>query len=377
MILAKLELSEISLGEYSKKNLDSRFLSVLEDLVPDKMAKVRRCRKFVRLGRCDDGEGEHRFLRGSLCRLRDLCPVDASGMSQDQAVDAYDTLALRARRLDGNRERLFVGVFTLPRQAWNRVPDSGLNEFRKVGADTIKEMFSANGRLGLYFRIDAHFWHSSDVCGEWYPHLHLSVSSIAWDHIEKKHVRISRELYQHDMRGNHENSKLAKCWRKNFERKYGTVTSRRINAWWGYREGQAGITHWLRYSNRNPVMDLYKEVVRGRLVYTGSDLQRSWLARLLVRSRSEKRAQWYDIASDGVKSKYLKKLEIVLPRKDARRKARARKMCPKCGTEIVFDRREMSLGEAERAYPGLNVLCSVRKPKTITEVPFWSPVVAS
>lgn len=346
----KSGIKAVSLEQYSKRGLDKRFLKIISDIALSKYEKLLRCRKQVRVGTCEGGS--HRFLKGSLCRLRDLDPLDARAFSRDQATDAYDTLQLRAKRLDGHRDRVWFGVLTMPKELWKKVPDDGLKSLRALAAEWVNSMFSEGGRYVLYFRADSQFWHSDKPLEGWYPHVHLTVSSIAWDTREKKHVRLN--LFQMDMRKVND-SRMSKQWRTLLERSYGSIRSKHVNVWWHYGEGRARVEHWLSYSNRNPVIDVYNKL--GNYIYMGSDDQIAWLTRLLLRPKGEKRGQWFGCASDGVKSRYLKKLEIVLPKIGERRKARSRKLCPKCGEEIIWDRHLMSLVEAASLYPGIEVLC--------------------
>lgn len=347
--MTKLELRAISLDEYSKKELDWRYLKIVEDIAPDKVGKLRECRKSVRLGECEDHG--HKYYKGSLCRLRDLCPVDASGFANDQGEDAFEIMNLRARRVDGHNDRVWYCDLDLPREAWNLVSNDGLGDFRTVGIATMEEMFSENGRYLLWYRIDAQYWHSRDVMLGWYPHLHITLSSIAYDTVVKKHVRLN--FWQADMR-RHNDSKLSRVWKKNFEAKYGTLHSKRMVTWFHYSERQSSVKHWVRYAARSPVIDLYKALYG--MMYRGTDEEKAWLARLLLRPDGEKRGLWCGIASSRIRRKYLAMLNIILPDQAARRKVRRRKLCLECGSEIHWGRWLEPIERAIVSNPNVEVL---------------------
>ena len=358
-------------SEYAKKEIDSRWLKIVEDIAPDKAEKLRNCRKFVRTGVCEE---HHKYLRGSLCRLRDLCPVDGSGYTKEQSEDALEILRTIDRRVGGKHSvTVWAGEFTLPKRAWGMVSDADVKRMKSLGADVINDMFardkacgersckhrkrkdgscSAPFRYRLGFEVSFHYWHSSDPFFGWFPHLHVNLSDIAFDTVKNEWVKLNFWLY--DMRRSGE-SKLDSCWKKHFESSFGLVgDNRHWNAHWAYRRGTGRVRHRLSYAMRNPVSDCYKAL--DRLVYRGTTSEKTWFARLLLRPNREKRTQWFGYLGDSVKSKYLKSLNVNLESKAVRRKRRNRRVCPIDGTEITWNRQLDSLSFALTYYKDVPVL---------------------
>jgi hypothetical protein len=367
----KIGLKTEKLPEYSKRHLDPRYLEFLElvshysmmsagsldighqkVLPTERLDRVKGCRKTVRFGVCEEG---HKFLRGSLCRDRNLDPIDSQGAARDTAQDGYDILSLRAKRFDGRRDRVWIGVLTVPRQVQKRITADEWKKFRNLGKEFLEGSFSMGGRYVLWYRIDFQPWHSNNPFKGWYCHLHFTLSSIAWDTLRGCHVRLN--FYQADMKGNQgRNSILSSYWRSLLTKTYGSFDSPRINVWIQYREDRDAIEHWLRYCVRNPVVEVYKAVSRGLARYDQKSLR--WIHYLLVElSDGAHRGHWYGIAFESIRGKYLAKLNIVLEKQALRRKKRRERSCPKCGSDMTWDRHVMTIGEAERAFPGIDVLC--------------------
>jgi len=367
----KIGLKTEKLSVYSKRSLDLRYLEFLllisqysmrfagvlglkhaRVLTYEILERLRACRKLVRVGICESG---HKFLRGSLCRLRTLDPIDAQAFARDLAQDAYDILSLRARRFDGQEDKVWKIVLTCPRQVQKAITADDWKKFLHLGKKFVEDSFSVGGRYLLWYRIDFQPWHSENAWKSWYPHLHLTLSSIAWDTLRGCHVRLN--FYQADMKGNRgKNSILGAHWRSLLEKTYGSFEAPRVNVWCRYLQGRASVEHWIRYSARNPVIDIYKAINRGLIQTDAKSI--AWMHYLLVElPDGAHRGHWYGIGFEAVRGKYLAKLNIFLEKQSVRRKRRSEKLCLTCGSELTWDRYVMTIDEASRAYPGLDVLC--------------------
>ncbi|HEV2137661.1 MAG TPA: hypothetical protein VGR53_02350 [Nitrososphaerales archaeon] len=123
-----------------------------------------------------------------------------------------------------------------------------------------------------------------------------------------------------------------RLWRTNFVERFGEVKTPRFVTYWHYGSGYATAEHRFEYQFRRPVLETFQAVASAwRLVPAKVD----WVKRMLIRPRYEKRHQWYGYLSDGIKSRYLQKLGILIDRKSVRDRVRRRAYCPDCGDELV------------------------------------------
>jgi hypothetical protein len=66
-----------------------------------------------------------------------------------------------------------------------------------------------------------------------------------------------------------------------------------------------------------------------------SNFDLDWVRRMLLRPKKEKRHQWHGWLSDGLKKRFLAKLQISRPEKLDRVEARRKVYRPLCGDELV------------------------------------------
>jgi len=359
--MVKLHPMKIPLEQFAKKKLNERWIRVVRDIAPDKVEHLLECRKRFFAGKCEESHG---YLKASLCRLREICPIDANAYTFNQSEDALEILNIISRRVGGGRLRVWGGEYTLPRSSWNKVGDSDAKKMKKIGSRTINGLFSDGGRYLLGYEVSFHHWHSSEPFRGWYPHLHVNISDVAWERDKQEWHRLN--LYQNDLNQLSE-STLSRTWRKNFEEEYGTVKAKRVVAHWAYRSGLGGVRHRLSYAMRNPVVDCYKAI--NWLEYH-PESDRESVRRMLLRPKTEKRTQWFGYLSDGQKSKYLKKLEYVLEPKASRRKQRSKRVCPEDGTDINWNFEADDLDFVRSNYASRPVM-TYGVPKEGVE--FWKP----
>ena len=331
----------MSLEQFAKKKLTERWIRVVRDVAPDKVDDLLDCRKRFYTGECEESHG---YLRASLCRLRDICPIDANAYTYNQSEDALEILSIISRRVGGGKVRLWAGELTLPRSCWNKVGDCDAKKMKRLASEAVNELFSDGGRYFLGFEVSFHYWHSSAPFRGWYPHIHLNISDVAWERDKQEWERLN--LYQNDL-GKKGECKLSLAWRNAFESEYGKVSARDFVVPWAYRDGLTGVRHRLSYAMRNPVVDCYKAI--GKFDYR-PELDREWARRMLLRPKTEKRTQWFGFLSDNQKSKYLKKLDYTLEPKPIRRRKRSKRVCLDDGTDISWNFRAEDLDFALTYY---------------------------
>lgn len=164
--------------------------------------------------------------------------------------------------------------------------------------------------------------HSKDPLKGLYPHVHLIVLACANDKLLNKTFRIRPYL---------DVGRLRKLWSRAVAAKYGVSSKRPYNFHNQYGK-ISGIRHALSYAVRAPVHDLYKYVANGGQ-YCEDDVP---LARRLLfgKRRKSKHVVWCGFLADGVKRRYLSKIDVKVLSLKEFQELNGRKKCLRCGSEL-------------------------------------------
>ena len=311
----------MSLAEYGKRELDGRWMALVKLLSRGKHEKLQSCRKLFSTWKDD----EHTFHRAMLCQERELCPTCAWAYNEELVADDLELYQLICHHV-GSRLSFGEAEFTLPLAGQRRVDDANLSELKGLAFESLKEVLCPSAQFVLAGVGSTNHWHSSEPMKGWFPHVHFTVLELAYDKVNSRFVRLSMHLTKEQL------GKLNEVWRAKFEKRFGKVKAKVFVANWHYSRGYAAFRHRLSYQFRRPVKDVYNAV---RQMRGDEKMDWAWLNRMLVRPKKEKRHRWYGWLSDGVKSKFLAKMEILRAKKAVRVKARRKTYCPLCGDELV------------------------------------------
>src|SRR5438552_966315 len=196
--------------------------------------------------------------------------------------------------------------FTLPFEGQRKVDDGNIGELRCLAFECLKEIMSPDSQFVIAGVGSTHHWHSSDPMKGWFPHVHFTVLELAYDKVNDRFVRLPVHL------GREALQRLNSLWRQKFEARFGSVRARRFVTHWHYGRGHAAMAHRLSYQFRRAAKDCYSAVMA---MQNTEGLNLEWVKRMLLRPKKEKRHQWYGWLSDGVKTNFLRKLEIERARK--------------------------------------------------------------
>lgn len=311
----------MSTAEYGKRELDGQWMAVVKSLSDKKHEKVLSCRKLFSTWKDD----EHTFHRAMLCQERELCPVCAWAYNEQLVADDLELYQLLCQHT-GSKLTFGEVEFTLPFEAQKKVTDENLGELKGLAFDCLKEVLSPNNEFLLAGVGSTHHWHSSDPLKGWFPHVHFTVLELAYDKVNNRFIRLPMHLTRERL------ERLNEVWKERFERRFGGIRAKRFVVHWHYGRGHATMRHRLSYQFRRPVKDCYRAVTSTN---ASPNVNFEWLHRMLIRPKKEKRHQWYGWLSDGVKTKFLAKLEIIRAKRAERARARQRVYCPICGNELV------------------------------------------
>lgn len=310
----------MSVAEYGKRDLDERWMGLVGLLSALRAERIGLCRKVFSTWKDD----EHTFHRPTLCQERELCPVCAWAYNEQLVADDLELYQLLCNQI-GSRLGFAEVEFTLPFEGQRRVEDGNLGELRSLAFECLKEIMGEQGRFCIAGVGSTHHWHSNDPMKGWFPHVHFTVLEVAYDKLNDRFVRIPVHLSREYL------ERLNALWRQKFEKRFGRVKARRFVTHWHYGRGHAAMAHRLSYQFRRPVKDCYNAVMSTRSI---EGLNLEWINRMLLRPKNEKRHQWYGWLSDGVKTRFLRKMDIERQKKSVRMKARSKVYCPLCGDEL-------------------------------------------
>ncbi|MDG6921410.1 MAG: hypothetical protein JRN59_07770 [Nitrososphaerota archaeon] len=252
------------------------------------------------------------------------------------------------------------GEFTLPRDLWTRVRDEDLKVLRKMAMGALKEIFGgctrgelcdceARGvshaqRFEIGGNISVHFWHSSNPFEGWYPHIHYTLFDLAFDRVEHRFVRLKMYL-EGDA-----HQRLRQLWKRRLEAVFGVTSARDVDIHFHYQAGLGHLYHRLRYEYREPVVDFYKYATE---VVQPVQFDAQWVRRALLGRKHEKHVVWFGWLADCVRYKYLKLIDLDLPKKKERDKERRKTTCPLCGLELEYSSGGFSFESIEKLGDGV------------------------
>ena len=314
------------LSDYGRRELNPKWVSLVASFAPYRAAKVGVCRKQFSGW---TGENGHKFNRATLCQQRDVCPVCSMVYTSILTSDAVE-LASKIAFATGGRIGFVSADFTLPGKAQAKVNEVDLSKLRKMCWKVLQEVLGAYDEGGKETRLIAgvgasQYWHTANPWKGWFPHFHFTVLDLYYDKREEAFGRSQLFLDSENLR------KLRELWRSRFEESYGKTMAKCFVVHWRYSYGHGRLKHRLAYAFRRSVSDCYKMSYRSDL---SEGLNRDWMERLLSPPKNEKRIQWYGWLSDGVKAKFLEKLDITVEKKTVRDRERRKVPCPICGSEL-------------------------------------------
>lgn len=218
---------------------------------------------------------------------------------------------------------LFV-IFTIPVGVCYRLDDRDLLDFGKMAWATCQEVLGGDVMLAGVRSVQ--FWHSFKPLEGWFPHVHITLSRFGFKDGEV--VELPKFVSVDVL------NRLRVVWKAKFEKRFGVVNRKDFVVKYLYgskTRGYKNLYKRLYYQYRKGGFDLHKAVVAGIEVNKN---HRSWIEKLLIRSRFEKNTVWCGWLADGVKSRYLKLLDIVWRRKRDRIKKKKVIPCPVCGEDL-------------------------------------------
>lgn len=283
---------------------------------------MAKCRQLFSTWADSNG---HTFYRGTLCQQRDVCLTCSWVYNEELVASTMDLYRLLCNTTKSKIE-FAEATFTLPPSAQRLVENDMLGKLRRTGFDAITEVLSGEGKLILGAVGSTHHWHSEAPLKGWFPHVDFTVLGLAYEKDKDSFVPINLFLKGEKL------ERFNKRWRAKFMETFGEVRTARFVNYWHYGRGYAIAEHRFGYQFRRPVSETFQAVSKLRNL---NSVNVDWVKRMLIRPKNEKRHQWYGYLSDGIKSKYLQKLDLSIERKSARDRARRRAYCPDCGSELV------------------------------------------
>lgn len=314
--------SAIPFAEYSRRTPNGRWASLVALLSLGKAAGLVECLQFF--SRWVDSNG-HSFYRATLCQMRDVCITCSWVYNEELVASTMELYRLLCNAVNSKIE-FAEATFTLPPSAQRLVGDDMLGKLRRTAFETIKAVLSEESRFVLGSVGSTHHWHSEAPLKGWFPHADFTVLGLAYEKDKDRFVPI--DLYLKGERLDRFN----RLWRTKFMETFGEVRTARFVTYWHYGSGYATAEHRFGYQFRRPTSEVFQAVSKLRNL---NSLNIEWVKRMLIRPKYEKRHQWYGYLSDGIKSKYLRKLGVSIERKSVRDRARRKAYCPDCGDELL------------------------------------------
>lgn len=128
-------------------------------------------------------------------------------------------------------------------------------------------------------------------------------------------------------------SELRASWKRNLERSFEATTAKDVDIHFHYQKGVGHLRHRLRYQYREPVIDFYKYATQA---VHPVEFDAEWVRRALLGRKHEKHVVWFGWLADCVRYKYLRLIDLEIPRKRERDEKRRKTLCPLCGAELEY-----------------------------------------
>jgi hypothetical protein len=330
------DLVAVRAGSEKQREVDGRWLRLVEEISPRLAKKVSKCGTEYGLWGHEDGHGDssHRFWVAIKCRERNVCVSDARGYGKALVDDAFELVHAVNAKIPGKLEYVAF-EFTAPKRMQLRIAADrdGLKSMRILGTQALQEVLGGKRYL-LGGTIAAHWWHSSDPLKGVYPHVHGTLLTWAYDREAGRLVKVKGWIEPEILR------RLAEVWTAKCEKKWGKVHFKGAHyvVHVHLSVGYGHLRHRLDYQFRRPVVDFFK-YVRG-LKEGLPDVDLSWVREALIRPRGENHIAWFGWMQQNVRKRYIATVNLILPKKRVRDKLRREKqmVCPRCGLALVYKR---------------------------------------
>jgi len=289
-----------------------------------------------------------------LCKDEDFCPTCTRVYSERLSVDLRDVLFDIYSKIH-RRMKYVAFEFTVARDLWGRIDDKCLSELRGEVVAVLNEVIGGGGRYLLGGVLSAHYWHSSNPFGGWYPHFHGLLLDLVFDRVTKSFVPISAFV------GREQLATIRKRWRERLVRVLGETSAKDVDVRFHYSVGYGHLRHRTSYMFRSAAYDILKYV---KVAAVPEDADSSWIRRAFVRPKKGKHVLYFGWFTQSVRQRYswrlfgLKKCpseycgheahdgrcKVILqlgrclckgtraiPSKGERERERKRVYCPSCG----------------------------------------------
>lgn len=291
------------------------YRSLLEET--DQYWKIMNCLKVGETYQCPHG---HLVYKPTLCKNPKICVNCGQQYTKKQSAKIKEIFNSIHEKVDGVRVTDFV--FTVPKQLWKLIDYTNYNRFLRCCKKTIQKYF-----YGLPCGIsNFHHWHSKNPMAENYPHIHLNSLNIVFVKNTPMVVRFDIDL-----------KKMRQLYKENLEQEFDVEISK-INIHYEhipiddkpYHKNKKitnnqKIWHKLKYNFRMPQLDVNKFSNKHQISLY-SDQQKNAILKLINPPKNFKRTRWFGWLADGVRTKYLKLLDVEIVRFDKSHNRRV--MCP-------------------------------------------------
>jgi hypothetical protein len=348
--------AQVSIIRSYHNELWSAFLG---EYAPEEQAVVAGCGRVYRVW--ETKESKKQALRPMSCQHRNYCIVDANRSTSELVDDNVEAIKALFDKL-GRKIQIGICEGTLPKNLWNQI-GLAVNGEKRMRAAVARVLKRVLGDVAP--NLSVHVFHSRNPLEGYYPHVHGLVLPFRRNELggfERFDVYLSQEVL----------ARFSPVWKEEMIAEFGFKDDGRKWVFhWGFANGEAGLVHRLEYQYRKPIKDLYKFVTSGLLpVEDWPSVNRVWLRKLMVRPKYEKRSQWFGWMSDGVRSKSLAGIGLVVPKLAVRRRERRRCFDEATGEE--FFPTPCVLDYQQALASGLMKLKRKREPGRYVESFLWS-----